>query len=406
MPQLNLFIDTNIFLNFYHYTNDDTGVINSLIERIAEEKIVLHLPQQVSDEWERNREVKLSTAANEFSKITFPDTIPRHMHGLASADLYKQAVEQAKKARNHLVAEATVKARTYGLEVDAMLNLLFEAATKYPHDLAIFELGTRRAKLGNPTGKSGSVGDQYNWEMLLSKVPADDLYIVTKDGDYVSALGGTDENGGLYANAFLKREWSSRKGGKNLYIFQNLKSAITYLTKLTVAGAPANLAEEPQPVPNEPAPNPAQVEDVPVVAPVQPEGQAVPQHIGEAVIEPEPQAAGVMPGPVPTPDQEAAKNAAIDELVDSPNFAMTHIAIANLRPYSQFFTVADANRLFEAAFDNRQINWIITDDDVNEFYLKLLGDFFASLDPDVLDNAIELLGLRPDDEDHHEAASS
>ena len=55
MPVMHLFIDTNIFLNFYTYPDDDDGVIDELLENIGPNKIVLHLPKQVENEFERNR---------------------------------------------------------------------------------------------------------------------------------------------------------------------------------------------------------------------------------------------------------------------------------------------------------------------------------------------------------------
>lgn len=58
MPVMHLFIDTNIFLNFYTYPDDDDGVIDDLLENIGPNKIVLHLPKQVENEFERNRESK------------------------------------------------------------------------------------------------------------------------------------------------------------------------------------------------------------------------------------------------------------------------------------------------------------------------------------------------------------
>lgn len=390
MSKLNLFIDTNIFLNFYHYTNDDIEAIDLLITNVENGNIALHLPQQVHDEWERNREIKLNLAASEFRKISFPEAIPRHMHGLASAEIYKEAVIQAKKARDHLVAEATLKARTYGLEVDVRLRQLFEAATKYQHETVIFDLGKQRAELGNPPGKPGSFGDQYNWEILLAKLPDEDLYIATKDGDYVSALGGTDENGGVFPNSFLKREWNKRKGDKNLYIFQNIKSALSYLLKLITEVSPADITHHIE------APPLAQAESnnkFSVIATVLPAEHAAPPPPVQATV-----AGQVIGGLEPVMDQPhiAAKNAAINELVASSSFATTHHAIARLGQYREFLTAIDAIRLFGAAFDNQQIKWIIPDDDVNRFYLQLLEDFFSSLDPTTLDNAIELLGLQPD----------
>lgn len=62
--------------------------------------------------------------------------------------------------------------------------------------------------------------------------------------------------------------------------------------------------------------------------------------------------------------------------------------------------------MIDAALENNQIRWIITDSAVYAFYMQILTDLFSSLDPVLLDNAIELLGLQPDDEDHPEAENT
>jgi len=382
MP-LHLFIDTNVYLSFYHFSSDDVESIDNLVDRVSAGEIVVHLPEQVENEWERNREIKLNNAANEFQKITFHTQIPRHMHELSMAKTYLEAVTEAKRARDHLIAEANAKARTSGLKVDILLRRLFDASTKHEHDDEIFDLGKTRAERGNPPGKPGSVGDQYNWEILLARVPDVDLYVVTKDGDYGSPLGGKDESGIAYPHPFLKREWFKRKNNANLYIFESIKALLGHYNKTIVAAA-APAAQPADPIDRrQPAVEPAQpVEGLNAVE------QANEQHQTPEALEADANL---------TPQQLAEKAAAIEALVRSQNFQMTHHAIANLTPWMEFFTKSDAERLAEAAVDNRQIGWIITDGDVNQFYLRLLSNHIAELDDVNLDNLIELLGLNPDE---------
>ncbi|WP_214347856.1 PIN-like domain-containing protein [Pseudomonas congelans] len=66
---MHLFIDTNILLNLYTYPDDDDGVVDALIANIGPDQIVLHLPKQVENEFERNRESKLHGAVFEFKKV-------------------------------------------------------------------------------------------------------------------------------------------------------------------------------------------------------------------------------------------------------------------------------------------------------------------------------------------------
>ncbi|MEM9103269.1 MAG: PIN domain-containing protein, partial [Pseudomonadota bacterium] len=61
----------------------------------------------------------------------------------------------------------------------------------------------------------------------------------------------------------------------------------------------------------------------------------------------------------------------INELIYSPSFMDTHIAIEELGEYSQFLTDEDIKIIIDACMKNEQIFWIRYDDDVKEFILCL-----------------------------------
>ncbi|WP_108397815.1 PIN domain-containing protein [Devosia submarina] len=61
MP-LNLFIDTNVFLNFFHFSGEDLEELKKLTVLIDEGEIALWLPKQVCDEFHRNRDGKIKDA--------------------------------------------------------------------------------------------------------------------------------------------------------------------------------------------------------------------------------------------------------------------------------------------------------------------------------------------------------
>jgi hypothetical protein len=66
------------------------------------------------------------------------------------------------------------------------------------------------------------------------------------------------------------------------------------------------------------------------------------------------------------------KEFAIDELIDSPNFRATHLAIQKLSSFVDF-SGAQAKSLVEAALANSQIRQIAYDRDVKTFYESLLA---------------------------------
>ncbi|HZS81053.1 MAG TPA: PIN domain-containing protein, partial [Herbaspirillum sp.] len=103
MARTHLFVDSNVFLDFYSYAKDDLGQLKRLIEYLHVDGICLHLPQHVINELERNRETKLKTSAEQFKKENFPTAIPRHMQDYPQAKEYSAAVDTALKKRTALI---------------------------------------------------------------------------------------------------------------------------------------------------------------------------------------------------------------------------------------------------------------------------------------------------------------
>ncbi|RWA53785.1 hypothetical protein AU476_12805 [Cupriavidus sp. UYMSc13B] len=396
---MHLFIDTNAYLSFYHYTKDDTLALEKLFQELQQGNIQLHVPRQVREEWTRNRDARLSVAAKEFQKTPFSREIPRHMQGLSMSQAYAKAVAEAKKAREVLIAEAKLKARTYLLDVDIYIKSLFDAGTPYDHDDAIFATAKLRADRGNPPGKPGSYGDQYNWEMLLTRVPDADLYVVTKDSDFLSALDGNDERGMAYPNAFLREEWNAKKGGFNLYVFEGLKAVLEHYEKTigVEAAPPAVVHVEPaaetegRPNQNGPATDAEPVAPAVFIENVD-ELRDLPQEALDTAVA-EDHNDGL------TEPDRVVKQEAMQRLINSPTFQETHAAVAELRRFLHNFTATEANALCEGADDNTQINWIITDDDVFSFYSTLVSLHFSDLRPSILDRMIDVLGMGESPED-------
>ena len=368
MPALHLFIDTNIFLNFYSFSDDKLEILDELIELTAPGQMTVHLPKQVENELKRNRESKLQFAMSDFKKAQIPTAVPHHMRGTEAARQYDEAVKSAEQAKKHLIANAISLALRNELEVDQKLARLFEKASRHPEDDEQYQKALVRMNKGNPPGKAQSIGDRYIWETLLSRVPDGDLFIISKDGDYASPLTMDKTSRPL---AYLADEWTESKAGGRLTIFRTINEVVDYYKSLQTQPeaedllpaeaqqAPEVVLDDQRPIPEEPAPEVvAQPEAVP----------AIPRELVEA---------------------------AIEHLVDSGNFTTTHSAVANLKNYLHHLTKQDAERLFEAATENTQIRWIMSDEDVNDLYLSLVTKWVTEVDPELADNIIDLLGLSP-----------
>ena len=59
---MDLFIDTNVILSFYHLTSDDLEELRKLTVLLQRKRVKLSLTDQVVSEFRRNRENKISEA--------------------------------------------------------------------------------------------------------------------------------------------------------------------------------------------------------------------------------------------------------------------------------------------------------------------------------------------------------
>ena len=371
MPKLHLFIDTNILLNFYSFPEDQLGVIDELVEHICDDKIAFHLPKHVENEFERNRESKLRAAIIDFKNLQLPTAIPAVMRGTETANQYEDALKKAQAAKKTLIANITGLAHERELEVDKKISALFERATRYDEDDECFARAVARMHKGNPPGKDNSLGDRYNWEVLLEHIPIGDLYIVSNDGDYASMLSDIDKKAAR-PMAFLANEWAENKNGASLHIATKIKAVVDRFKELE-AQPDAPLVEQDQPV-------------------EQPQDEPVDEATDEDLEHPEVREALL----------EEEKNRLVDELCNSRSFSSTHHSIRNLTSFRPFLKNADAEKLFVAALENTQIGGIITDGDVFDFYVGVLNDHISGVDGGLLDAVIELLGLEgPDEESQH-----
>lgn len=374
MPAIQVFIDTNVFLNFYSFPDDESAALDELVDLIGPDKINLHLPAQVENEFERNRESKLHAAVVDFKNGKMPTSIPNHMRGTETAKQYVDALKNAEHAKKALIGNVIGLAFQRELDVDLQIAKVFSVATKHEECDDALNRAVVRMQRGNPPGKSGNVGDRYNWETLIAEAPDDDLYIVTKDGDFTSPLGGLDKS--MRPMAFLAKEWAARKAGASIYIYSSIHDIVEHYKKLDAQPAAGEGDIE--------AINSKVQGALPVSCESVELAEVPTLHNAE-------DDAGT-----------AVKTKAISSLRDSESFAQTHRAVERLSILRPLLTTADAEVLFKAAIDNQQIKWIIKDTDVYNFYVKILTDHSANADPELADEMIDLLGL-DQTEDENEA---
>ena len=216
---MHLYIDANIFLDFFHLTSTDIEELRKLIALIAEGEITLYLPEQTCEEISRNREAKISDALEKFKKDTdaFRVNFPAFTKSYDEFEEIRTLLKEANKKHSTLYKKVLEVAESGELDADKLIADLIKVSEFSTTTPQIFDKAIKRFRKGNPPGKDkNTVGDELNWETLKEVVPAyNDLYLVSKDRDYKSALGKGQ------VSSFLASEWKKDKSGE-IHFYESL----------------------------------------------------------------------------------------------------------------------------------------------------------------------------------------
>lgn len=215
-----LFIDTNIFLDFYRARGRDAGL--SVLSHLAAHQDRLVLTSQVEMEFMKNRQDAILEAHRQFKAPDWGSgTVPSFLveskpnKGLETAK--KQIQTQMTRMRTRIARVLTEPAK-YD-EVYKALKPLFRATTPYclgrKHDArdTIRRLALKRFGLGYPPRKDSdtSIGDAINWEWMVrcAQKSGKHLILVSRDTDYGSVF-----NDSPVLNDWLRHEFSERVSNK------------------------------------------------------------------------------------------------------------------------------------------------------------------------------------------------
>lgn len=208
MP-IHLFIDTNVYLKFYHFSNDDLEELNKLIVLMDNDKLELYLPEQIKNEFYRNRDTKLADALKTFNQSKLNNEFPQFCKGYKEYDSLKKIIREYDKEKQALLKNIMFEIEIYSLRADKLIDILFSKANNLNTTNELIEKSKLRYDLGNPPGKNKSYGDALNWETLLEKVEnKNDLYFIADDKDYFSEINISN------FNTYLLNEWERKKSSK------------------------------------------------------------------------------------------------------------------------------------------------------------------------------------------------
>lgn len=209
---LHVFIDANIFLDFYDLHHEDLESLDHLIKLVENEEIKLFTTPQVEREVSRHRSTRLSDAYKKFKDSKASISMPVICQAYPEYSQIRRIQKEIQSIKSDLSKKLWSDIEEKTLKADTTLSKLFEISEKLDSD-SLIDRAAVRYRMGNPPGKKkGGYGDEINWEALLKGVPGDNHFIlISGDGDYRSNLN--EEK----INQFLKEEWERKKESKIIF---------------------------------------------------------------------------------------------------------------------------------------------------------------------------------------------
>ncbi len=214
MAQL-IFIDTNIFLDFYRARGQESDL--SILERIDSNHKRIICTYQVEMEYKKNRQKVINDSLKEI-KLGTQISVPAYLRASKPNSAITTS-EKSLKKQISIVRDRVTKSLSSPSTSDPVFKCaqrLFKASD--PCHLTrtmdiryeIRELAEKRFKLGYPPRKKNdtSMGDAVNWEWIVhcAEECSDDIIVVSRDGDYGESLGGDS----TFINDWLKQEFKQR----------------------------------------------------------------------------------------------------------------------------------------------------------------------------------------------------
>lgn len=227
-----LFVDTNIWLDFYRARTDAGLSLLDHLERISDSLIVTY---QLEMEYKRNRHAAILEGMQELKP---PTSISRP--GLFSDAKAVKAMQANLKAATARVKTLKEKLKSV-LENPAAHDPVYKACQRIFHANTPLVLtrddksrhiirrrAFRRFLHGCPPRKKNdtSIGDAFNWEWMVECALRNnaELVIVSRDADY-----GTLFDDKAYVNDHLKQEFGERVSRKRkLLLYTKLSEALKH----------------------------------------------------------------------------------------------------------------------------------------------------------------------------------
>jgi len=186
-----LFIDSNIYLDLYQNPQDQ-GVLGNL----ASLSTRIFSTRQVADEVRRNKRKKAIDALEkvflrQIAISHIENSLPHHLltsQQVVDLGASMTSLRGLNRKLNELKKDLKEQIDRHEDSVSRTLASIFSNSVL--HTSEELERARERKDRGNPPGKSGTLGDELNWEQLLVQFRGKArLWVISRDSDYGTVEG-------------------------------------------------------------------------------------------------------------------------------------------------------------------------------------------------------------------------
>ena len=236
-----IFIDTNIFLDFYRIRRTDISM--KYLDEIVKHKDIIITSSQIEMEYKKNRQVAILESITEVTKKNNINlSVPAILTDSQALKMLKKAKIEIdnQQEKLKLQIERILKNPNQFDQVYKSLQKIFTNKSEINLNrqnkirFTIRNLAKKRFLLGYPPRKKddNSIGDSINWEWILkcAEITGKHIIIVTRDTDF----GAITENES-YLNDWLQQEFKQRISQKRKLILTNRLSKAFQLVEIPVS---------------------------------------------------------------------------------------------------------------------------------------------------------------------------
>ncbi len=119
---INLFIDTNVLLSFFHYTSDDLEELLKLDALVGADEITLWVPGQLEQEFGRNRDAKIADALKTLNSQSLRLKFPQISQQYPEFETLRSHQKEYERLHAELMAKVKNDAMNETLQADQVVS--------------------------------------------------------------------------------------------------------------------------------------------------------------------------------------------------------------------------------------------------------------------------------------------